>query len=409
MLILRACPSQMVDYVFSKFAFSNNRINLFAAFIEKSLELARQQHFRFSMIIPTALLTQDSYQALRKGILERFHLKNVVRMPNESFGSVAGEVKVDTVIIVVGEPSDVQEPISVIAYRGYDRITEIDPSTAHINNEVSQSYWAKNADCVWSLDSGSDQQDILAKCERNSVALEAAAEVCLGLTPYDKHRGHTQKQITDQVFHADHKKDHTFRKLLAGNDVRRYSVTWNGERWISYGPWLGAAREGRFFKEKRILVKQIIDWTSKRIWASITESELYNTQNAFNLLPKHGWSHEYLLGIINSRLMTFYHRKKFLDEFKMRFQKILIKDCRRMPVHLVDESNKKESEIHSRIVESVKTMMTLHDRLGMNRTEGERRVLQHQIETTDRQIDKLVYELYGLTKEEIAVVDSSMN
>src|SRR5688572_8928592 len=93
-------------------------------------------------------------------------------------------------------------------------------------------------------------------------------------------------QINDKVFHADSKKDKTFKKLLAGNDVLRYMICWNGERWISYGPWLGAPREERFFINKRILVKQIIDWTSKRIWASITDEELYNTQNAFNLLAK---------------------------------------------------------------------------------------------------------------------------
>ena len=32
-------------------------------------------------------------------------------------------------------------------------------------------------------------------------------------------------------------------------------------------------------------------------------------------------------------------------------------------------------------------------------------VLQRQIEATDREIDRLVYELYGLTDEEIAVVE----
>jgi hypothetical protein len=129
---------------------------------------------------------------------------------------------------------------------------------------------------------------------------------------------------------------------LAGNDVTRYGVRWNGEEWISYGPWLGAPREQRFFTERRILVKQIIDWTTKRIWAAITDEELYNTQNAFNLLAKNGWQLEYLLGVLNSRLMTFYHQKKFLDEFKMRFQKILIKDCRRFPIRVINFSDKSD-------------------------------------------------------------------
>jgi len=295
----------------------------------------------------------------------------------------------------------------VVAYRGYDRITEINPSTAHVCNEILQEAWADNADCVWALDSSDAEQAILAKCERDSELLENTAEICLGLTPYDKYKGHTPKQIAEQVFHADRKKDGTFRKLLAGNDVTRYSVVWNGDLWISYGPWLGAPREERFFTEKRILVKQIIDWTSKRIWAGLTEEELFNTQNAFNLLPKSGWNHEYLLGIINSRLMTFYHRKKFLDEFKMRFQKILIKDCRRLPVHFIAPNKKKDSELHDCIVKFVNAAVQLQNRLHSARTDQERTVLERKFDATDHQIDKLVYELYGLTDAEIAIVESS--
>jgi hypothetical protein len=89
------------------------------------------------------------------------------------------------------------------------------------------------------------------------------------------------------------------KKLLAGNDIERYFVEWNGQKWISYGPWLVAPRQKRFFTEKRILVKQIIDWTSRRIWATITDEELYNTQNAFCLIHKNDNSIEYILGIIN--------------------------------------------------------------------------------------------------------------
>ena len=73
----------------------------------------------------------------------------------------------------------------------------------------------------------------------------------------------------------------------------------------------------------------------------MTDEELYNTQNAFNLLAKDGYELEYLLGIVNSKVMTYYHRKKYLDEFKRLYQKILIKDCRRFPIRLIDGADKK--------------------------------------------------------------------
>lgn len=82
---IKGMPRDEVEYLFSKFEFSNNRINLFAAFIEKSLQMTKKDLSRFSMIIPTALLTQDSYQALRKRIVDNLRIRSVVRMPNESF------------------------------------------------------------------------------------------------------------------------------------------------------------------------------------------------------------------------------------------------------------------------------------------------------------------------------------
>ncbi|MEO9144725.1 MAG: TaqI-like C-terminal specificity domain-containing protein, partial [Ginsengibacter sp.] len=140
-------------------------------------------------------------------------------------------------------------------------------------------------------------------------------------------------------YYSNYKKDETFKKLLAGNDVKRYNVSWKGEEWISYGDWLGAPRDQRFFTVKRILVKQIIDWSKKRIWAALTEEELYNTQNAFNLIARDGYTTEYLLVLINSTLMTFYHKKKFLEEYKDRFQKILIKDCKEFPIKKISKEN----------------------------------------------------------------------
>lgn len=52
-------------------------------------------------------------------------------------------------------------------------------------------------------------------------------------------------------------------------------------------------------------------------------------------------------------------------------------------------------------------MLELHERLAEAKIEQERKTIQHQIEATDRQIDNLVYKLYGLTDEEIAIVEES--
>ena len=278
-------------------------------------------------------MTQESYKPLRNLLLSKSRIDSVVRLPNESFGGSAGEVKVDTIILSFTEstgatPSEVE----ILVYEGFERISEISSLNTSNYFFIKQSIWNEDENFIFRINATSSISSLVARIESQTVKLVDCAEFCLGLTPYDKYKGHTPEQIENRVFHSSWKKDETYRKLLAGNDVERYFIHWSGEEWISYGKWLGAPREDRFFKTKRILVKQIIDWTAKRIWAAITEEELYNTQNSFNLIARSGYYPEYLIALINSTLMSFYHRKKFLEEYKDRFQKILIKDCKEFPI-----------------------------------------------------------------------------
>ena len=400
---IKGLPEIEVNHIFEHYQTSNNRINLFATFIERSLSIVKP-NFRFSMIIPTAILTQSSYKGLRKMIMDDYSIGKIARLPNESFGAAAGDVKVDTVIIVIEEKLK-SNMVNIIAYSGYDRINKIDPKTASINGVINQNLWYNKEDYVWTINISEAEENILIKCDENALKLEDVVEFSLGLTPYDKYKGQSKEQIVNKVFHSNFKENDTFKELLAGNDVKRYSISWNGEQWISYGPWLGAPRQEKFFTEKRILVKQIIDWSSKRIWASITDDELYNTQNAFNLLSKSNLKLEYILGILNSRLLTFYHRKRYLDEFKMRFQKILIKDCRRFPIHNIDFSNIDEKLLHDHIVKLVETILKLNINIDTARTPQDKELIQRQIDSTDKKIDKFVYELYGLNEDEIKIVE----
>ena len=63
---IKSLPEPDVKYIFHKFKFANNRINLFASFIEKAFEIGPAKGFLFSMIVPTALLSQESYKTLRQ-------------------------------------------------------------------------------------------------------------------------------------------------------------------------------------------------------------------------------------------------------------------------------------------------------------------------------------------------------
>jgi len=80
----------------------------------------------------------------------------------------------------------------------------------------------------------------------------------------------------------------------------------------------------------------------------------------------------------------------------------------RYPRNLAGDGPEDRSiQSHDKMVSLVEKMLDLHRRLSESKTCSEKTILSRQIEATDRQIDGLVYELYGLTEEEIAIVEDA--
>ncbi len=73
----------------------------------------------------------------------------------------------------------------------------------------------------------------------------------------------------------------------------------------------------------------------------------------------------------------------------------------------IDSTNPTDKAYHSRMVQLVEQMLALHKQFSNAKTGHDQTLIQRQIDATDRQIDKLAYELYGLTEEEIAVVEGA--
>ena len=76
-----------------------------------------------------------------------------------------------------------------------------------------------------------------------------------------------------------------------------------------------------------------------------------------------------------------------------------------MPIRPIDFADPADVARHARLVALAEQMLALHQRRAAARTPHEQGVLAAQIAATDRQIDRLVYELYGLTEEEVRIVE----
>jgi DNA-binding transcriptional regulator GbsR (MarR family) len=77
-----------------------------------------------------------------------------------------------------------------------------------------------------------------------------------------------------------------------------------------------------------------------------------------------------------------------------------------IPIHQIDFTNPAEKKKHDEIVKHVETMLELNKELQKAKLASEQEQIKQRITYTDKKIDSLVYELYGLTEEEIKVIEN---
>ena len=115
---------------------------------------------------------------------------------------------------------------------------------------------------------------------------------------------------------------------------------------------------------------------------------------------------QYLLGLLNSKLLCWFFPQISVP-FRGGWYSANRQFLSKLPIRLIDFSDKSEIVEHDKIVSFVERMLDLHKRLAATKNPNDQTRLQSQIDATDREIDRLVYDLYGLTDDEIAIVEGS--
>jgi TaqI-like C-terminal specificity domain len=117
-------------------------------------------------------------------------------------------------------------------------------------------------------------------------------------------------------------------------------------------------------------------------------------------------SPNYVLGLLNSRLL-YWRLRSISNVFRGGWITCTKQYVETLPIHISDFSDAVAKARHDRLVSLVEQMLALHKQSVAATTPHAQTMLQTQIAATDRQIDQLVYELYGLTEEEIRIVEGT--
>ena len=400
---IKRLDPKIVKYLFNSYSTVENRMNLYSTFVERALSLLKNGGY-FGFIIPNSILYNESYKKIRTLLLNQTILTKIIRLPDDVFNGV----KIETIILIYKKSKErpKSRECEVYLYPRDAKINSIGEDNCSNIMHYNQNVWELENHNI-NISTNSISKSILKKIEGNNT--KSLVDICdfsLGLTPYDKYKGHSEQQIKNRVFHSNTKKDETFRPLLSGENIIRYGIFWDKKEYISYGNWLGAPREKRFFASPHIVVRQIISGKPPRIYAGYTDEEVYNTQIGFNLISKNEneFRIKYILALLNSKLMSYYHKEKYLDPTKTLFQKILIANAKKFPIKVISISDQ------NKIIELVDKIIKLNKQLNQlnnKKTDESDRIID-EISKMDSQIDMLVYKIYGLTEEEKKVIEESL-
>jgi len=116
----------------------------------------------------------------------------------------------------------------------------------------------------------------------------------------------------------------------------------------------------------------------------------------------------YLLGLLNSRLLRWYF-PHVSAPFRGGWLSANRQFLSQLPILIINFSDPDDKASHDRMVKLVEQMLLLHKQLAAAKTPDDKTRIERQIDATDEQIDSLVYELYGLSENEIKIVEGSKN
>jgi len=205
-------------------------------------------------------------------------------------------------------------------------------------------------------------------------------------------------------FFSKKRTTHAHVPIIAGRDVQRYFTASPSEYVLFERPDTagGCWDKKVHFAPHKIVVRQI----GVKPTASILREPVAVTGNIFTVRAEPLGQELYLLGIINSRLTDFFWRTMFAD-FKSSFPQVTIFSLAQLPIRVINFSGQSDKSLHDQLIKLVERMLDLHKELAAAKIPDDKTRIQRQIDATDKQIDKLVYELYGLTEEEIKIVEES--
>lgn len=402
-------------------------VDSYIYFMNFSIDLLKQNGI-YGVIIPSTFLNQIDVGLLRKKILNETTLSCVINLGEKIFGP---KVLNTSTIITLYKKKDVDENVIV----GDLRDREVDEK-ANLLNTITPSnrrYWyemVSNNDHFIYLTYNLNNLSILEKLKSKGLKFVDIidGEIQRGISPdYAKAfilnkteaaNLNLEKEVLRPLVLGRHiiryneiNSDDVIIYLTKKDDINKYpNVKRHLEQYRKFitcrevvegkHPWyaLHRPRDPEIFTGKKIIGLT----TSKVICTSIDSDNYYATDALylFKIKKEIGIAEEYVIAIIQSKLF------QLLYDLNIQGGQRVIPQIKAANLYDLPFPNQ-DKKLHDQIVVLVKTILSLHKEKQQTTSPEKLEQLHQRINYTDEKINQLVYQLYGLSEEEIKIVEGN--
>ena len=387
-------PGQ-AEYLEGHYSCATHVWDVYLLFFEQGVRLARQKG-SVSFIVPIQTLHQPNCESLRKYLFEKTHIYELADL---SRIKVFEGAIVKNCILTTDKTDSPRASIRI-------RVPDIpsDLSSGNITRWPQASI-AANPGFSFKVELLSPIRELCDKLREKSWLLDDLCYSTFGLRSCAKGKGQGGKErlITSNSTAKNAK------PYLEGRDISRFAIHPTGN-FIRYIPGeMYSPRSPELFETDKIVSQTML--SKAKLVATYDDRGFYVEQSLACILP-HGILTDnkpkaqvplkFILGILNSRLEEFYFASYVIDQ-----------SLGGGLIHATPGAHDKlivpkASESHmKRMVQLVDSMLGAQKQAATARSVSQKSVMQRQIESIARQIDHLIYQIYGLTSHEVELVESS--
>jgi hypothetical protein len=317
----------MENYVSTSYDLSKSANDTFACFTKLASSLVAP-HSEVGYILPSGWQTSDKYVRFREWLVSNLELQNLVNLPYDVFSDAYVD---STVFILEDQPqqiTDVEALNSEVLVINYDRkeeLSQIEPTESN-SSLIKYSRWFSehlDADSTYDFLSylNKSKLNIEEKVAKKGTELSEFADVQRGITPFD-----LVEETGDQ-----------YAPALDGG-LRRYTYHFSGTKYVEYHEDIAEYKPERYFEGERLILRELIS-RQFRIQLILTDKDFVTNKSYQSILVQdEKYDAGYLLAVLNSSLLSFYHVQRSAVALRDDFPKIVLSETRSLPIPEIDFS-----------------------------------------------------------------------